>query len=155
MIVAVEGASALASLIESGRIAELGDPLGRIVGCVNEQISASASDYLRALRVRGVLQKKMDEMFRDFAVLAAPALPITATSLETNLETELSFPDPLGGIANLCGLPAISVPCGFSETRLPVRLQFVGRARDDRTVIAAAHRFQQLTNWHTKRAPVR
>ena len=78
-----------------------------------------------------------------------------ATPLETNLETELSFPDPLGGIGNLCGLPAISVPCGFSETQLPVGLQFVGRARNDRAVIAAAHRLQQLTDWHTKRPPIR
>ncbi len=151
VIIAVEGASAFASLIDSGRIAELDDPLGKIAGYVNEQISAA--DYLRAVRVRGVLQKKMNEVFRDFDVLAAASLPITATPLETNLETELSFPDPLGGIGNLCGLPAISVPCGLSNHK-PVGLQFVARVRSDRAVVAAAQLFQQHTDWHTKRPPV-
>ena len=151
VIIAVEGASAFAPLIESGRVAELDDPLGKIAGYVNEQISAS--DYLRAVRVRGVLQKKMDELFHDFDLVAAASLPITATPLETNLETELSFPDPLGGIGNLCGLPAISVPCGFSENK-PVGIQFVGHPRDDRAVVAAARLFQQHTDWHTKRPPI-
>jgi len=151
VIIAVEGASAFASLIDSGRIAELDDPLGKIAGYVNEQISAA--DYLRAMRARGVLQKKMDEVFRDFDVLAAASLPITATPLETNLETELSFPDPLGGIGNLCGLPAISIPCGLSDHK-PVGLQFVARARSDRAVVAAAHLFQQHTDWHIKRPPI-
>jgi aspartyl-tRNA(Asn)/glutamyl-tRNA(Gln) amidotransferase subunit A len=96
----------------------------------------------------------MDALFEGFDVLAAASLPIAATPLETNLETDLSFPDPLGGIGNLCGLPVISVPCGFSETKLPVGLQFVGRVRNDRAVIAAAHLFQQLTDWHTRRPPV-
>ncbi len=149
VIVSVEAASAFAALIDSGRVAQLDDPLGKIAGYVSEQLSAS--DYLRALRIRGILQIKMDELFDGFDVLVAASLPIAATPLETNLETELSFPDPLGGIGNLCGLPVVSVPCGFSEAKLPVGLQFVGRARDDRTVVAAAHLFQQLTDWHTRR----
>jgi aspartyl-tRNA(Asn)/glutamyl-tRNA(Gln) amidotransferase subunit A len=152
VIISVEGASAFASLIESGRVAELDDPLGKIAGYANEQLSAS--DYLRAVRVRGILQKKMDALFEGFDVLAAASLPIAATPLETNLETDLSFPDPLGGIGNLCGLPVISVPCGFSEAKLPVGLQFAGRVRNDRAVIAAAHLFQRLTDWHTRRPPV-
>jgi aspartyl-tRNA(Asn)/glutamyl-tRNA(Gln) amidotransferase subunit A len=151
VIIAVEGASAFAPLIESGRVAELNDPLGKIAGYVNQQISAS--DYLRAVRVRGVLQEKMHELFHDCDVVAAASLPITATPLETNLETELNFPDPLGGIGNLCGLPAISVPCGFSENK-PVGIQFVGRPRDDAAVVAVARSFQQHTDWHTKRPPV-
>ena len=104
--------------------------------------------------VRGILQKKMDVLFEGFDVLAAASLPIVATPLETNLETDLNFPDPLGGIGNLCGLPVISVPCGFSQTKLPVGLQFAGRVRNDRAVVAAAHLFQQLTDWHTRRSPV-
>jgi aspartyl-tRNA(Asn)/glutamyl-tRNA(Gln) amidotransferase subunit A len=152
LIVAVEGASAFQPLIESGRVAELTDPLGKIAGYVNEQLSAS--DYLRALRIRAILQNKMDELLGSFEALAAASLPITATPLETNLETELNFPDPLGGIGNLCGLPAISIPCGFSETRLPIGLQFVGRARDDGAAITAAHLFQQHTDWHRKRPPI-
>jgi len=92
----------------------------------------------------------MTDLFENFDVLVAAAQPIPATRLEINLETDLSFSDPLGGIGNLCGLPAMSVPCGFTETNLPVGLQFVGRAGDDYTVIQAARIFQQHTAWHSK-----
>jgi aspartyl-tRNA(Asn)/glutamyl-tRNA(Gln) amidotransferase subunit A len=94
----------------------------------------------------------MDTLFETYDVLVAAAQPIPATLLTLNLETELVFPDPLGGIGNICGLPALSVPCGFTEKNLPVGLQFVGRAGDDAAVIQAARMFQQHTDWH-KRHP--
>lgn len=50
-----------------------------------------------------------------------------------------------------CGLPAISVPCGFGQHNLPVSLQFIGRALDDAKVILAARVFQSQTEWHKKR----
>jgi len=151
-IIAVEGASAFHSLLESGKVAELTDPLGQIAGYVSQEISAS--DYLCAQRIRGVFQAKIDSLFDDHDVLAAPSLPIAATTLETNLETDLTFSDPLGGIGNLCGLPALSVPCGFTSKKLPVGIQFIGRVRNDRDVIAAANVFQRSSDWHTRRPPL-
>src|ERR1700681_1562299 len=133
IIVAVEGASSFRSLIRSGRVSELVDPLGQIAGYVNEQYSGA--DYVQALRVREILQKKMEELFDVFDLLVTVTQPVAATPLETNLETQLAFPDPLGGIGNLCGLPALSVPCGFTEKNLPVGLQFMARAGDDIAVI--------------------
>lgn len=151
-VIAVEAAAAFENLIESGRVADLSDPLGRIGGYINQQVPAS--DYARALRIRAVLQKTIDKLFDKFDVIAAASQPNSATTLETNLETELSFPDPLGGIGNLCGLPAISVPCGFDSRKLPIGIQFVGRAFDESKVIAAAMLFQQHSDWHRKRPPL-
>jgi aspartyl-tRNA(Asn)/glutamyl-tRNA(Gln) amidotransferase subunit A len=148
IIIAVEGAAAFRPLIRSGKVSELADPLGQIAGYVNEQYSGA--DYLQALRVREILQKKMADLFDLFDVLVAAAQPVAATPLEMNLETDLAFPDPLGAIGNLCGLPALSVPCGFTEKNLPVGLQFVGRAGDDFAVIRAARTYQQHTDWHRK-----
>lgn len=150
--VSVEGAAAFHDLIASGRVADLSDPLGKIAGYLNEQIPAD--DYLRAQQIRGILQKKIEPLFEQFDVVAAASLPVTATPLEMNLETELIFADPLGGIGNSCGLPAISVPCGFSEKKLPIGIQFVGSVRNDRAVVAAAQLFQQHTDWHLKRPPI-
>jgi aspartyl-tRNA(Asn)/glutamyl-tRNA(Gln) amidotransferase subunit A len=150
IIVAVESAASFRSLIRSGRVSELTDPLGQIAGYVSEQYSGA--DYLQALKVREMVQKKMDALFESFDVLVAASQPVPATPLTLNLETELVFPDPLGGIGNICGLPALSVPCGFTEKNLPVGLQFVGRAGDDAAVIQAARMFQQHTDWH-KRHP--
>ena len=148
IIVAVEGAASFRSLIRSGQVSELTDPLGQIAGYVNEQFSGA--DYVQALRVREILQKKMADLFDSFDVLAAAAMPVAATPLDLNLETGLLFPDPLGGIGNLCGLPALSVPCGFTEKHLPVGLQFVARAGDDFAVIQAARTYQTHTDWHRR-----
>jgi aspartyl-tRNA(Asn)/glutamyl-tRNA(Gln) amidotransferase subunit A len=148
VVVGVEGAAAFRPLIRSGRVSELTDPLGQVAGYVNEQISGA--DYVQALRVREILQKKMDETYESFDVLVAASMPMAATPLGLNLETGLLFPDPLGAIGNLCGLPDLSVPCGFTEKNLPVGVQFVGRAGDDFAVIQAARTFQQHTDWHRK-----
>jgi aspartyl-tRNA(Asn)/glutamyl-tRNA(Gln) amidotransferase subunit A len=144
----IESAASFRSLIRSGQVGELADPLGRINGYVNEQFSGA--DYLQAQRVRELLQKKMADLFDSFDVLAAFSQPVPATPLGANLETDLSFPDPLGAIGNLCGLPALSVPCGFTEKHLPVGLQFVARAGDDFAVIQAARTFQARTDWHRR-----
>jgi aspartyl-tRNA(Asn)/glutamyl-tRNA(Gln) amidotransferase subunit A len=131
-------------------VAQLADPRGQINGYVNEQIGGA--DYVRALQIREMVQQKMTDLFENFDVLVAAAQPIPASTLETNLETGLSFPDPLGGIGNLCGLPALSVPCGLTEDKLPVGIQFIGKAGNDAAVIRAARAFQSHTEWH-KRHP--
>jgi aspartyl-tRNA(Asn)/glutamyl-tRNA(Gln) amidotransferase subunit A len=148
VVIAVEGASSFRTLIRSGKVSELADPLGQINGYVSEQISGA--DYQHALRVREILQQKMSSLFDSFDVLAAASLPVAATPLDLNLDSGLDFSDPLGAIGNLCGLPALSVPCGFTEKHLPVGLQFVARAGDDLAVIQAARSFQSHTDWHNK-----
>jgi Asp-tRNA(Asn)/Glu-tRNA(Gln) amidotransferase A subunit family amidase len=149
VIVSVEGAAAFRSLIHSGQVAELNDPLGKVGGYVNEEISAA--DFITAQRIRAILQRKMDEIFEQVDVLAAATLPVTATNVDANLDLALSFSDPIGGIGNFCGLPAISVPCGFGDNGLPAGLQFIGRALNDARVIAAARLYQARTDWHTRR----
>jgi aspartyl-tRNA(Asn)/glutamyl-tRNA(Gln) amidotransferase subunit A len=152
IIISVESAASFRSLIRSGKVSELADPLGQLAGYVNEQYSGA--DYQQALRVREILQKKMDELFDSFDLLVALTQPVGATPLQANLETDLAFADPLGAIGNLCGLPALSVPCGFTEKNLPVGLQFMGRAGDDAAVIQAARTYQLRTDWHRRRPKI-
>ena len=152
IIINVEGAAAFRDLIQSGKVADLSDPLGQISGYLNAQIPAD--DYMRALQVRGICQVKVDELFEKFDVLAAPTLPVAASALDTNLEKDLNFPDPLGAIGNLCGLPAVSVPCGFTSAKLPIGIQFLARAREDAKAIAAGRTYQEHSDWHTKRPPI-
>jgi aspartyl-tRNA(Asn)/glutamyl-tRNA(Gln) amidotransferase subunit A len=143
-----EVASAFAPLIQSGRVHELADPLGRISGYIYETVSGA--DYTSAQRIREILQIKMSGLFDTYDILVAASQPVAATSVGLNLFTDLSFPDPLGGIGNLCGLPALSVPCGFTEKNLPVGIQFVARAGDDFAALQAGRTFQQATDWHRK-----
>ncbi len=152
VIINVEGAAAFRDLIESGKVSELSDPLGRISGYINEQIAAD--DYMRALQVCGICQQKIDELFEKYDVLAAPTLPVAASALDANLEKDLNFPDPLGGMGNLCGFPAISVPCGFTSAKLPIGIEFAARVREDAKAVAAAKLYQEHSEWHTKRPPI-
>jgi aspartyl-tRNA(Asn)/glutamyl-tRNA(Gln) amidotransferase subunit A len=149
IIISVEGATAFRQLIQSGRVSELNDPLGKIGGYMSEEISAS--DFILAQRIRLVLQKTMEDLFKQVDVLATATLPVTATQIDANLDQALTFADPVGGIGNICGLPAISVPCGFGQRGLPVGLQFIAKPLDDAKVVQAARLYQRQTDWHQKR----
>jgi len=85
---------------------------------------------------------------------SAPTLPVTETALETNLETDLSFADPLGAIGNLLGLPAVSVPCGFKNKTLPVGMQFLAQVRNDVLVLDLARLYQRHTAWASAQPPM-
>src|SRR5271168_3358111 len=148
IVVAVEAAASYRDLIRSGKVGELVDPLGQIAGYVGEQIPAA--DYIQALKIREILQKKIDALFDTYDVLVAAGQPTPASPITANLEDGPDYPDPLGAIGNLCGLPALCVPCGFTDKHLPVGLQFVARAGDDFAVIQAARTFQAHTDWHRK-----
>jgi aspartyl-tRNA(Asn)/glutamyl-tRNA(Gln) amidotransferase subunit A len=63
-------------------------------------------------------------------------------------------PDVMGAIGNVAGLPAISVPNGFDERRRPTGLQFMGRAWEENTILAAARAYQTLTDWHRQHPPI-
>jgi aspartyl-tRNA(Asn)/glutamyl-tRNA(Gln) amidotransferase subunit A len=147
-IVSVEATAAFRELIQSGHVAELSDPVGRIGGYMGETISAS--DFITAQRLRDVVQKKMAEIFTRVDVLAAATLPVTAPKIDVNLDDGLSFGDPIGGIGNITGLPAISVPCGFGEGNLPIGIQFIASPQEDAKAVQAAALFQSQTDWHTR-----
>jgi len=149
IILSCEAGSAFGELIRTGKVSELSDPLGRIGGYVQQTISGA--DYTTAQRIREILQRKMTAFFDSYDVLVTASQPIAATALSMDLlSPELTFADPLGGIGNLCGLPALSVPCGFTDKKLPIGLQFVGRAGDDLAVLQAGKIFQQATDWHRR-----
>lgn len=148
VILNCEAASSFGELIRSGKVNELADPLSRVGGYVNQTVSGA--DYTTASRVREVLQRKMVELFDSYDVLVTASQPVPATALDLDLSKGLSFPDPLGAIGNLCGLPALSVPCGFTDKKMPVGLQFVGKAGEDATVLEAGRIFQQFTTWHRR-----
>jgi aspartyl-tRNA(Asn)/glutamyl-tRNA(Gln) amidotransferase subunit A len=152
IVVAVEAAASYRDLLRSGKVSELADPLGQIAGYVGEQIPAA--DYLQALKIREILQKKIDTLFDTYDVLVAAGQPTPATPIAASLEDGPDYPDPLGAIGNLCGLPALAVPCGFTSKHLPVALQFVARAGDDSSAIQAARDFQHHTTWHTHHPPL-
>ncbi|MGO9270872.1 MAG: amidase [Terriglobia bacterium] len=155
LTILMEAASAFRDLIDSGRCAELSDPVGQINGYASREFSAA--DYLEVQRVRTFLQKQIDRLFDDYDVLAAAGQSSKASLLNAPPDEDSAGPIERrapDGISSLCGLPAISVPCGFSKDKLPFGIQFMGRALDDQRVIATASLFQDHTDWHRQRPPV-
>ena len=111
--------------VRSGKTSELTDPLGKVGGYIN--LTVPGADYNHALRIREILQEKIADLFEEFDVLAAASLPVAATPLTMDFQAGLAYADPLGAIGNLCGLPALSVPCGFTEKTAACRAAVRGR----------------------------
>jgi aspartyl-tRNA(Asn)/glutamyl-tRNA(Gln) amidotransferase subunit A len=151
LILWAEGASAFEQLIESGVIAGLTAPEDRVTPYARDAILAK--DYLRALRLRGVVAREIDAVLSRFDAIVGPARGTAGPRLGAEFRSAIrgSFPDVLGAIGNAAGLPAVGVPCGFTADGSPVGLQFMGRAWEENTVLAAAHAWQARTDWHRRR----
>ena len=157
LTIMMEAASSFRDLIASGRCAQLIDPVGQINGYASGEFTAA--EYLDVQRVRTSLMQRVDKVFDDFDVLATAGESDVASPLSAPPEEDSAADWPLetrapDGVSSLCGLPAITVPCGFSKERLPFGLQFLGRALNDHAVIHAARIFQSKTDWHKQRPPV-
>lgn len=152
MIVAVEGASAFDDLLRSGRLAQLTAPEDRTGGY--PALGVSAPDYLRALRVRRLLQRALDDFLKPFDVLAAPTRTTVASPLDKPFRE--AWPGVTGGAnvigpTNVVGVPGISVPNGFGAAGLPTGLSFTTRAFDEAKIVALAQVYQARTDWHQRR----
>jgi aspartyl-tRNA(Asn)/glutamyl-tRNA(Gln) amidotransferase subunit A len=110
--------------------------------------------YLKAQRVRALINADFIEAFRKVDVLMGPTTPTPAFAIgaKTSDPITMYLNDIYTIGANLAGLPAISVPCGFVQD-LPVGLQIVGPHFSEARVLNAAHAFQKGTDWHTRVPP--
>jgi aspartyl-tRNA(Asn)/glutamyl-tRNA(Gln) amidotransferase subunit A len=106
--------------------------------------------YLKAQQVRHLIADDFKEAFADVDVIAGPTAPTAAFKLgeKTDDPITMYLNDIYTIGANLAGLPAISVPCGFADG-LPVGLHLVGPHFGEQEVLHAAHQYQLLTDWHT------
>jgi aspartyl-tRNA(Asn)/glutamyl-tRNA(Gln) amidotransferase subunit A len=116
-----------------------------------------ASAYVKALRIRALFERKFASLFGTFDLLAVPTTHIPAPRfgqkivLSNRGEIPAAESVRITRLFNANGLPAISVPCGFSDKGMPIGLQLVGKRFADGLVIGAAHAYQQATDWHTRR----
>jgi len=105
--------------------------------------------YLRAQKVRELISRDFREAFATVDVIAGPTAPTPAFALgEKTADPITMYLNDIYTIgANLAGLPGISIPCGFARG-LPVGLHLVGAHFAEETLLAAAHHYQALTDWH-------
>jgi len=150
IILQVEAASAFEDLIEAGGIAELTAPEVRFTPYARDVILAK--DYVKALRLRGVMAKEADRVLSRYDALVAPGRINEAPLLGQEFRSAIgaTAKDVMGAIGNGAGLPAICVPNGFGSRGLPTSIQFMGRAWEENGILAAARAYQSLTDWHTR-----
>lgn len=111
--------------------------------------------YLHAQEKRRMITRAFEATLEKVDVLVTPTLPVVPPLIEQNEIKVGRFKEAVRGIllrftrpGNLTGLPAISVPCGFSSENMPIGLQIFGRRFDEATVLRAAHAYEQATSWH-------
>ena len=150
LIIRSEGASALESLLTSGKVKELTAPEDQTGGYAGYAIPAA--DYLRAMRIRRQITIELETLFSRYDAVVHPTFDKVSSPLD------MSFDEYRGqkrwtsllAAGNLAGLPAITVPNGFGERNLPTGLQLVGRAGEDGRLLSVARAYQQQTSWHQR-----
>jgi len=110
------------------------------------------SEYVLMRREQSRLRRLYERFFEGFDILITPSTPVVAPPIEgpdaieqARLLTRFTAP------FNLTGLPALSLPCGFSADGLPIGMQIVGRPWAEAAVLRLAHAYEQSTEWHEKR----
>jgi aspartyl-tRNA(Asn)/glutamyl-tRNA(Gln) amidotransferase subunit A len=157
-IIDSEAASVFEQLIRSGKVDQLADE-SQADG-LKASLNYSALDYLKAMRVRTQMQTAFRMLFANVDLLVAPThFSPPERSDQPFPEDEPKRPDRKGvgaGLvpaANLCGLPAIAIPCGVVNG-LPISLQIVGPAFSENTILAFAREFQSRSDFHKQHPPV-
>jgi aspartyl-tRNA(Asn)/glutamyl-tRNA(Gln) amidotransferase subunit A len=118
--------------------------------------SVPATVYIEQRRQMQIARNTIDETFADVDVLVAP----TNMVLPQPIDAVLRNPAQEGSLIrntlpfNVFGIPAISVPCGFTRSGLPIGLQIVGPRLGEAAVLALAHAYEQATDWHRREPPL-
>lgn len=111
--------------------------------------------YVKAQKVRRLIQQDFLKAFEQVDVIAAPTAPTTAYKIGASLDpVEMYLGDIYTIAVNLAGLPAISAPVGFDQDNLPVGLQLIGNYWSESQLLSVVHQYQQATDWHSKRAAI-
>lgn len=152
-----ENPADLTDLYNRSRSEGFGDEVQRRILIGTYALSAGYYDayYVKAQKVRRLVQQDFLTTFSHVDVIAGPTTPETAGVIGIQLDPVLEYLSDIFTVgANLAGLPALSLPVGLDEKNLPVGLQLIGNYWSESQLLSVAHHYQQQTQWHLQRAPV-
>ena len=112
--------------------------------------------YRKAQQARRLIANDFQRAFGEVDLIAGPVAPTAAYALGENVDdpVQMYLGDIFTVAANLTGMPAISLPAGFTRDGRPIGLQLQANAFGEAALLAAAHRFQQATDWHLRVPPL-
>ena len=154
--------SAEAAEVHLGHLRDRAEDIGADVRARLEAGALTlAKDYIKAQRARTAFNRQMAKTMERFDLLLTPTVPIGAPRIgETTVQVGDRIEPVLGLLSrltrpfNICGVPTISVPCGFTSLGMPIGMQLAGRPFEEATVLRVAHAYEQATEWHTLRPPL-
>jgi aspartyl-tRNA(Asn)/glutamyl-tRNA(Gln) amidotransferase subunit A len=114
-----------------------------------------ADEYVQALRLRAQMREDTARALQQVDVLITPTALGPAPAFKVVLDPDFPFAKSNMGPFNMTGLPTLAIPTGFSSSNLPLSFQISGRPFDEATVLRVGHAYQQATDWHRRRPPVR
>lgn len=134
-----------------------GDEIKRRIMIGTYVLSAGYFDayYKKAQKVRTLIIRDFENVFKDVDVLVTPVSPIPAFKIGEKIDDPLSMylADVFTIPVNCAGVPALSVPCGFTSDNLPVGMQIIGPQFKEDLLLKVGAAYEQVTEWH-KRKPV-
>ena len=151
------GAKDVIEMVSRTRAAGFGPEVQRRIMLGTYALSAGYYEayYGRAQKVRTLVRRDFEQAFSQVDLIVAPTTPNVAFrhgEKEDPLAMYLNDVFTVG--ANLAGLPAVSVRCGFTAAGLPIGLQFIGPPLEEARVLRAAHAYEQATAWLARRPPL-
>ena len=145
-----DNADSLAAMTSSSRAEGFGAEVQRRILIGTYALSAGYVDayYKKAQQVRTLIRRDFDAAFQQVDVLLTPTAPSTAfkTGAHTDDPLSMYLADLLTIPVNLAGLPAISVPCGFSQSGLPIGVQLIGNVLEEARLLQVAHQYEQAAD---------
>ena len=145
-----ENAESLAAMTSCSRAEGFGAEVQRRILIGTYALSAGYVDayYKKAQQVRTLIRRDFDAAFQLVDVLLTPTAPSTAFKTGAHADDPLSMylADLLTIPVNLAGLPAISVPCGFSQSGLPIGVQLIGNVLEEARLLQVAHQYEQAAD---------
>lgn len=111
--------------------------------------------YLKAQKVRTLIRQEFDQAFEKFDALVTPTSPTVPFKIGEKVDDPLQMylSDVCTLPINIAGLPAISIPAGFTDG-LPIGMQIIGKPFSEETLLKIAYAYQQATDWHKRRPPI-
>ena len=152
-----ESEASLAAMYDRSRDQGFGTEVRRRIMLGTYALSAGYYDayYAQAQRVRSLIRGDYDRAFAEVDAIAMPTTPTPAFPIGERIDDPLAM--YLGDIftvsANLTGLPAISLPAGFTDGHLPIGFQLIGRPFEEAALLSLADAYERAVSWLDQRPP--